>query len=463
MLKTIVIDPGHGGKDPGAVGKFSKEKDINLKVGLKLRDKLKNCGIKILMTRETDILLGDSINQDLDNRVNFANQNKADYFVSIHCNSTADVSAKGIETFAYKSGGDGEKLANIVQNDLINATGLVNRGVKFANFVVLRKTDMPAILVEIGFLSNEAEEKLLNDEAFLETVSNSIAKSICKFVGIEYVTSEHWAKKHLDSLVNKGIIDSPEKWSNFDATLSTKTIGELLGLIDKATGKISSVLQEEIKPQENNEIKHTETQKTESAKYYKVSLTDVVEIDPMTLRISIQDKPANKITLQNFVTSGYQMMQANGEAYPLGILVSEGKVIQNRQPHNLPAGTLIIYKDGKVDVKPMLDITQEKNVWFAVSGCSILPKIAMTEEGFSGQFSDIGRKCNRPVIGYNPIKNKIIVAVRPDSDISRGQLTLINLGCTKGITLDAGGSTVLRVNGEFKFNTTRQLYSVITW
>jgi exopolysaccharide biosynthesis protein len=275
--------------------------------------------------------------------------------------------------------------------------------------------------------------------------------------------SEHWAKKHLDSLVNKGIIDSPELWSNFDAMLSTKTIGELLGLIDKATGKISSVLQEEIKPQENNEIKHTETQKTESAKYYKVSLTDVVEIDPMTLKISIQDKPANKITLQNFVTSGYQMMQANGEAYPLGILVSEGKVIQNRQPHNLPAGTLIIYKDGKVDVKPVLDITQEKNVWFAVSGCSILPKIAMTEEGFFGQFSDIGRKCNRPVIGYNPIKNKIIVAVRPDSDISRGQLTLINLGCTKGITLDAGGSTVLRVNGEFKFNTTRQLYSVITW
>jgi hypothetical protein len=200
-----------------------------------------------------------------------------------------------------------------------------------------------------------------------------------------------------------------------------------------------------------------------NVKYYKQSLTHVVELDPMDLRISVQNMPANLILHRNFVTSGYQMMQKVGGAYPLGIFVSEGKIIQNRQPHNKPAGTLIVYKNGTVDCKPLLDITTEKDVWFAVSGCSILPKILMKEEGFTGAFADIGRVTARPVIGYNPAKNKIIIAVRPSSNIGRGQQTLKNLGCTVGITLDAGGSTVLKVNNKWLFKTTRQLHNVISW
>jgi hypothetical protein len=200
-----------------------------------------------------------------------------------------------------------------------------------------------------------------------------------------------------------------------------------------------------------------------SMKYYKQSLTHVVELDHMELRISVQNIPANLILHKNFVTSGYQMMQKVGGAYPLGIFVSEGKIIQNRQPHNKPAGTLIVYKNGTVDCKPLLDIKQEKDVWFAVSGCSILPKIRMKEEGFTGNFADIGRTTDRPVIGYNPVKNKIIIAVRPSSNIGRGQQTLKNLGCTMGVTLDAGGSTVLRVNSKWLFKTNRQLHNVISW
>ena len=97
----------------------------------------------------------------------------------------------------------------------------------------------------------------------------------------------------------------------------------------------------------------------------------------------------------------------------------------------------------------------------------------MREEGFrkytdyfglgERDFSDIGRTTDRPVIGYNPDKNKIIIAVRPSSNIGRGQQTLKNLGCTMGITLDAGGSTILRVNGKWLFKTTRILHNVITW
>jgi N-acetylmuramoyl-L-alanine amidase len=221
-------------------------------------------------------------------------------------------------------------------------------------------------------------------------------------------------------------------------------------------------------------------------KYYKESLTHVVEIDPMELRISVEDVAAHKFKANNYVTSGFitweAMYDKNGKklntfrGVPLGILVSEGRVLSNRQPHRVSAGTLIIYKNGKVECKPILDIVKETNindVWFAVSGCSILPQIRMKQEGFKvydnyfglgyRDFSDIGRTTLRPVIGFNPTKNKIVIAVRPDSDIARGQLTLKSMGCSIGLTLDAGGSTVLKVDGKILVNSTRQLYSVISW
>jgi N-acetylmuramoyl-L-alanine amidase len=235
----------------------------------------------------------------------------------------------------------------------------------------------------------------------------------------------------------------------------------------------------------NTEIpKESTTEK--KYQYYKESLTHVVEVDPMALRISVEDVAANKFKANNYVTSGFitweAMYDKNGikldtvRGVPLGILVSEGKVISNRQPHRVSAGTLIIYRTGKVECKPILDIVKETNIndiWFAVSGCSILPSIRMKEEGFKiyddyfglgyRNFSDIGRTTLRPVIGFNPTKNKIVIAVRPDSDIARGQLTLKNMGCTIGLTMDAGGSTVLKVDGKILVNSTRQLYSVISW
>lgn len=122
-----------------------------------------------------------------------------------------------------------------------------------------------------------------------------------------------------------------------------------------------------------------------------------------------------------------------------------------------------MYKDGTVKVKELLSIKGEKDVWFAVSGCSVLPKINMTSAGFVGAYSDIGRTANRPLIGYNPVKKKIIIAVRKNCSIQTGQTALKNLGCTVGITLDAGGSTVLKANNQSIYSTTRRLYSVITW
>ncbi|MCT4595225.1 MAG: phosphodiester glycosidase family protein [Anaeromicrobium sp.] len=209
----------------------------------------------------------------------------------------------------------------------------------------------------------------------------------------------------------------------------------------------------------------TITMRKSEVEYEKIASTHVVRLDPKDLRISHQNKRGSEIALYNFVTAGYQW---TAKEMPLSIAVSEGKVLVNRQPHYgangyLPAGTLIVYNDGSVDVKPVADITKEKDVYFAVGGCTIMPNIRMEEEGFKGMYSDIGRKANRPVIGYNPKTNKVIIAVRPDSDIARGQKTLINLGCTKGITLDGGGSAMLKVDGKYKMSTSRKLVNVITW
>lgn len=218
--------------------------------------------------------------------------------------------------------------------------------------------------------------------------------------------------------------------------------------------------------------------------YKKIGTTHVVELDPMSLRISVQDKPANKIMLKNMVTPGFITWDKDLtsptklKSRPISILASEGKIICNRQPHigynnaKYPAGTLIVYKDGTVAVKSITDLNNEKDVYFAVGGCSILPRIRMKEEGFcirksvdgkTRDFSDIGRVTNRPVIGYNPTTNKIIIAVRSDSNIARGRQTLLNLGCTIGVTMDSGGSTILKVDGKTLISTTRQLYSLISF
>lgn len=202
--------------------------------------------------------------------------------------------------------------------------------------------------------------------------------------------------------------------------------------------------------------------KVESMKYSIIGTTHVIEVSPMKLSAIETQCAGNKSPYANYVNCIYQMPQKIGGIYPQGILVSNGKVIANNMTHNLPCGTLIVYTDGTVDVKVISDITKEsKPVWFAVSGCSILPNIRSVQEGFVDDFDDILSSCPRPMIGYNPTLKKVFIAVRNATDINRAKQTLINLGCTAGITMDAGGSTNLSVNGKRIFATSRPLFGVI--
>jgi len=179
----FALNAGHGQKndgtfDPGAVAKDGfTEASETIEVVNILASFIKSSGHEVLVIQDGDL-------EDVTNQANLWS---ADYFISVHCNSASDSSAHGIETFALSSGGQGDKLANAIQSNLISATNLTDRGVKYSNFWVLRKTDMPAILIEIGFISNQNEENLMKDSNWDIKVAKAIYKGISDFTGIKYV------------------------------------------------------------------------------------------------------------------------------------------------------------------------------------------------------------------------------------------------------------------------------------
>lgn len=176
--KIIVLDPGHGGSDPGAIGKGGLfEKDITLKFGLKLKQLLKNAGATVIMTREKDVY------PTLGERVDLANQLNSDIFVSIHCNSFAGVDPGGTETFISPTPTSQTiLLAEKVQENLVKAIGLFDRGVKSDQFYVLNNTTMPAILVEVAFLSKDEEAELLKQDDFQFKAANGIYVGILAYL-----------------------------------------------------------------------------------------------------------------------------------------------------------------------------------------------------------------------------------------------------------------------------------------
>ena len=180
--KVIVVDPGHGGSNPGAVANGTRESDNNLAVGLKLRDRLTQAGARVIMTRDSDRTVapeGESLGQELQARVDLAENNHADIFVSVHTNENPDSSIIGAETF-YGSGKT-PKLAEAVESALINDTNAVNKGTTPETFYVLRNTTMPGILVEMGFISNPAEAARLASDSYRNTVAQGICDGIVDY------------------------------------------------------------------------------------------------------------------------------------------------------------------------------------------------------------------------------------------------------------------------------------------
>ncbi len=221
-IKTIVIDPGHGGLESGAKGKFGTlEKDITLAIGLKLKRIIeRNLAFRVEMTRDKDI------NVSLENRAAIANNHKADLFISIHTNSSYRRNAHGSETFFLSLNASDEEarrlaylentsadldkplveesddeikmilwdmaqsaylkqsqvLAEILQDELNALLGTANRGIKQAPFKVLTGVACPAVLVEVAFISNPEEEKELVKESFQDSVAEAIYRALVRYL-----------------------------------------------------------------------------------------------------------------------------------------------------------------------------------------------------------------------------------------------------------------------------------------
>lgn len=175
--KVIALDPGHGGKDPGALG-YSKlrEKEPVLEIALKLEKMLKEAGAKVIMTRRKDIFI------PLEERVKIANRMNSDIFISIHLNGHRSANSFGTETFiAPDSKKDAKLLARFIQNSLINSLDTFDRGVKEEQLYVLEHTTMPSVLEEVVFISNQAEEDMVMKESFRRKSAEAIYKGITKY------------------------------------------------------------------------------------------------------------------------------------------------------------------------------------------------------------------------------------------------------------------------------------------
>jgi len=231
LIKKVVIDPGHGGKDPGAIGyQGVKEKNIVLDIAFSIREELENNGIEVVMTRDRDIFV------PLAKRAKIANQSNADFFISIHANAAKQHRAGGIEIFymSEASDEDAKAMANLenlalkyedpnFSNDFKNANGIVGdliyqekileskelancvilgiakrantkyRGVKSARFYVLKYTNMPSILVEVGFVTNKHEALKLSNDNHRESIAHGIVSGILKYKK-EYEETEGFTK-----------------------------------------------------------------------------------------------------------------------------------------------------------------------------------------------------------------------------------------------------------------------------
>lgn len=182
----ICIDPGHGGKDAGAFANNLYEKDITLKLALKIAKLLNEYeNTEILLTRQDDTFI------ELNDRAKFANDNKADFFYSIHVNAAPNKTARGCEDYIHISLANESgtaKIRDIIHEEIKNYVGRYNvpdRGKKKADFMVLRLTKMPAVLTESLFLTNEEDAKLLKDDTFLNGLAEAHVRGIAKAFGLQ--------------------------------------------------------------------------------------------------------------------------------------------------------------------------------------------------------------------------------------------------------------------------------------
>lgn len=192
-MPLLVLDPGHGGRDPGAVGRLVREKDINLQVCLLLRDLLVRSGVRVLLTRDKDTerVPGVAEATDLKARAMLANTHAADLFVSWHYDASSDPRVHGTAVWIHPTQKNRAAYhkAGLLCHQIATYADQKSRGVYLGDFQVLRDTMMDALLVEGGFLTNPDEEARLTQPAFLQKQAEGAARALCRILDVPYIES----------------------------------------------------------------------------------------------------------------------------------------------------------------------------------------------------------------------------------------------------------------------------------
>lgn len=215
----IVLDAGHGGADPGKVGADNiLEKDLNLSIVYKLKPLFENKGFRVVLTRKDDKVLADSNSQnvkveDLHNRVALITKTNPVMTICIHQNSFPDSSVSGPQVFFFDQSPEGEEIAATIQESLNTALNPLKPRVSKSNndYYILKKTPTPTVIVECGFLSNEAEAKNLTDGAYQEKLARAIYQGACNYL------------ENKNSSDSEAISDT-ESLNNTEATLNSQSI-----------------------------------------------------------------------------------------------------------------------------------------------------------------------------------------------------------------------------------------------
>lgn len=181
--KTVVIDPGHGSVDKGAVHEETgvAESPINLQVALKLKELLENESIKVVLTRDKDTVELDTNRKELQRRIDLAAKSKADMFVSIHANKFPDPQYFGAQCFYNPLKPESKLLALLIQEELKKIDAENIREALPQDLFILRESPMPSVLIEIGFLSNPKDRERLQDPTFQNMIAESIKKGIVRY------------------------------------------------------------------------------------------------------------------------------------------------------------------------------------------------------------------------------------------------------------------------------------------
>lgn len=179
MKPKIMLDSGHGGRDSGAIGVSIIEKNYVLEVVKLVKNKLINYNCDVLLTREKDNYIS------LDERVNKSNINNCDIFVSIHCNSASNI-ATGFESYSFNGK---SSLQENIHREVVKTIGLKDRGMKKANFYVLKYTKAKAVLLELGFINNKNDCDILNKN--IEKIADSIVRGIVNALNLKIINTKY--------------------------------------------------------------------------------------------------------------------------------------------------------------------------------------------------------------------------------------------------------------------------------